>query len=458
MTDIRTKDFNKSLFSKYQGNCPRYTSYPTALRFHDKFGNDELIHAVRNSPHNELSLYVHIPFCQSLCYYCGCNKIITQNQEKLAQYQQTLLEEIRHRAALFERHSVKQVHFGGGTPNYLSINQLEQIVLTIKELFNVAEDSEISIELDPRILDTSYIDHLAALGVNRLSLGIQDTNIEVQQAINRVQSTDKIQHLIWHAKWRGIQTINLDLIYGLPFQSTQSFLKTLQDVAYLDADRISLFGYAHLPNKFAAQRKIKESWLPNTESRLELMIMAAQVLEACGYQQIGIDHFSKPQDPLSQAKKKRQLGRNFQGYIASKGFDLLGLGLTSISHINNVYCQNQKSLSAYQTSIKESKHAVEKGLKLSTEDQLRAYVISELMCNLFIDKKEIEELFEIDFNQHFKDEINVLGDFEQDGILINHFGYIQVFDEARLLVRRVCQVFDQYTHHSESQQIASRII
>ncbi|XOV79867.1 MAG: oxygen-independent coproporphyrinogen III oxidase [Aestuariibacter sp.] len=458
LTELTSNSLPESIISKYQGRGPRYTSYPTALQFHQQFSNDEFVQAVRTSPNENLSIYVHIPFCRSLCYYCGCNKIVTQNALKVSRYNEALREEVAHRSQLFQRHKVQQLHFGGGTPNYLHVDELADLVNTIKQHFNMTADCEISIELDPRLLDESYIDAVASMGFNRISLGIQDTNPEVQVAINRVQSTEKIQKLLRHARKVGIASINLDLIFGLPFQSAQNFRKTLQDVAEFDADRIALFNYAHMPEKFAAQRKIKSSWLPAADTKLELLQMAEKALEEDGYLQIGMDHFARPDDTLIKARNSRQLGRNFQGYTACKGLDLLGLGLTAISHINNVYSQNCKSLSDYEHAVDTCKHAVERGLWLSKEDQLRAHVISELMCNMYVDKKAVEALFNIHFDQYFDRELSTLASFEEDGLLHDQQDHIQVYEKAKILLRSVCKVFDQYLDVGQEQKVASRII
>lgn len=293
------------------------------------------IQAIEKSQNRELSLYVHIPFCHSLCYYCGCNKIVTRHREKADTYLEYLAKEIALQAPLFEAYTVKQLHWGGGTPSFLTHPQITKLVCLLKDKFNFSDDLEMSIEIDPREIEMGLADHLHSLGFNRLSLGVQDLDLKVQQAINRVQSTEFIGNFIKHAKTVGFQSINIDLIYGLPHQTLENFGKTLVKAHEWDVDRISLFSYAHLPSRFAAQRKLRDEWLPNTQEKFALMKLAIKTLCDFGYDFVGMDHFAKPNDVLSLAQNEGILHRNFQGYTTKGGCDLLGVGVSSISAIGN---------------------------------------------------------------------------------------------------------------------------
>jgi oxygen-independent coproporphyrinogen-3 oxidase len=315
-----------------------------------------------------------------------------------------------------------------------------------------------SIEIDPREIELDLIDHLKYLGFNRISIGVQDTNSDVQQAINRQQSLSFIKQIITRARELRFNSVNIDLIYGLPHQTQESFAQTLLDAKNLNADRISLFSYGHLPSRFPAQRKIKEQWLPKTEGKFSLMKQAINKLTQMGYELLGMDHFAKPNDELAIAQKNGVLHRNFQGYTTLKDCNLLGLGVSAISSIDNIYSQNHKVLKDYYTGIDKHHHAIERGLSLEKDDLIRQAVISELMCNLFLDKKLIEQRFSIDFNQYFASELISLETFEEDNLLINREAYIQISNRARLLVRNICMSFDAYMKRHLNQQRFSRII
>jgi len=450
--------FNERLIRKYSISGPRYTSYPTALEFKDDFTDKEFRNAAILAVNPELAIYIHIPFCHSLCYYCGCNKIITRNKEKISRYVRYLTKEIILRASLFKNHKVIQIHFGGGTPNMLSIRELNQIIDTIRDSYNVVKDAEVSVELDPRETDKSYVSELAANGVNRISMGVQDTNEEVQIAINRVQATDHVQNLITAASDAGIRSINLDLVYGLPMQNLERFAHTLKDVKALNPDRVSLFNYAHMPSKFPAQRKIKSEWLPSPEDKFQLMRLAITELSQAGYLMIGMDHFAKPEDELSLALEEKRLGRNFQGYTTLRYSDLVGFGVSAISSICNVYSQNLKNPSDYYKQLDEQQNGVERGLVMTNEDQLRGFVIRDLMTNLFLDIKETEELFEVNFHRHFADEIAQLQPFVDDGLVMISKDAIEVSENARLLIRNVCMVFDEYLEKYQQGERFSKVI
>ena len=453
-----TQFFDSALLNKYNASGPRYTSYPTALEFHDQFTDENFVKAVATSPNRELSLYVHIPFCHSLCYYCGCNKVITRHRDKADTYLEFLAEEIAARAPLFEHYTVKQLHWGGGTPSFLRHEQITKLVTLLKEKFTFAEQIEMSIEIDPREIEFNLADHLYSLGFNRLSIGVQDIDEKVQKAINRVQSTEFIEKFIAHAKKVGFTSINIDLIYGLPHQTINTFTRTLNKAHEMDVDRISLFSYAHLPSRFAAQRKLRDEWLPSVAEKFSLMKLAIEKLCAFGYDFIGMDHFAKPNDELSIAQKNGALHRNFQGYTTKGNCDLLGLGVSSISAIGRSFSQNSRVLKDYYNAINNNKHAQVKGVDLSTDDIIRGEVIRELMCNLYLDKHYINAKFAIDFNDYFADDIMLLQTFIDDGLVTNTVDSIQVAQKARLLIRNICMSFDAYMKHHINQQRFSRVI
>ncbi|WP_133469556.1 oxygen-independent coproporphyrinogen III oxidase [Paraglaciecola marina] len=450
--------FDQALLKKYNTSGPRYTSYPTALEFSDTFTNQDFVAAIQNSISPDLSLYLHIPFCHSLCYYCGCNKIVTRQKHKADIYLDYLSKDIINRARLCTNKIIRQLHFGGGTPSYLSQQQLTRIIGLLKKQFKFADDIEMSIEIDPREIELELIEHLYSLGFNRISVGVQDTNVKVQQAINRTQSFEFIKQIISRAKSIGFDSVNIDLIYGLPYQTEQSFKQTLLDAQALEADRISLFSYAHLPSRFAAQRKIKDEWLPKAAEKFSLMKQAINTLRQQGYELIGMDHFAKANDELAIAQKKGVLHRNFQGYTTFKNCNLLGFGVSAISAVDNTYSQNCKVLKEYYQSIDEGQQAIEKGLILSQDDLIRQRVISELMCNLYVNKKQVSAQFEIDFDQYFAEEIDSLKIFERDNLLINRGSNIQISPSARLLVRNICMSFDAYMKKHLNQQRFSRVI
>jgi oxygen-independent coproporphyrinogen-3 oxidase len=396
-----------------------------------------------------LSLYVHIPFC----YYCGCNKVITRHRGKADTYLEYLAQEIALQAPLFTDYTVKQLHLGGGTPSFLTHKKITTLANLLKEKFSFSDVLEMSIEIDPREIEMNLAEHLFSLGFNRLSLGVQDLDLKVQEAINCVQSTQFIGDFIGHAKAVGFKSINIDLIYGLPHQTLENFAKTLDKAHEWDVDRISLFSYAHIPSRFAAQRKLCDEWLPNTEEKFALMKLAIETLCNYGNDFIGMDHFAKPNDELSIAQGNGTLYRNFQGYTTKGGCDLLGLGVSSISAIGNSFSQNIKDLKAYYQAIETQQHAQVKGVSLSQDD-----IIRELMCNLFLDKNKISEKYNIDFDSYFSDDLPLLDTFIADELLVNTADSIQVAQKARLLIRIVCISFDAYMKKHINQQRCSRVI
>ncbi|XQW84987.1 oxygen-independent coproporphyrinogen III oxidase [Thalassotalea piscium] len=452
------KFFDKGLLKKYNTSGPRYTSYPTALEFSDHFTHQDFVTAIDNSTNNDLSLYVHIPFCHSLCYYCGCNKVVTRHRGKADDYLTILAKEIASRAPLFKDYTVRQLHWGGGTPSFLTHEQITRLVSLLKQAFNFADELEMSIEIDPREIDMNLADHLFQLGFNRLSLGVQDIDEKVQKAINRPQSTEFISDFIAHAKEVGFKSINVDLIYGLPHQTIETFTRTIDKANEMEVDRISLFSYAHLPSRFAAQRKLRDEWLPDATEKFALMKLAIEKLCDYGYEFIGMDHFAKPTDELAIAQKEGHLHRNFQGYTTKGSCDLLGLGVSSISAIGDSYSQNIKSLVPYYQAVESQGHALEKGLSLTADDIIRGDVIRELMCNYYLDKLQINEKYNIEFNQYFAEDLLLLNTFINDELVENSENFIAVSQKARLLIRNICMTFDAYMKQHINQQRFSRVI
>ncbi|NMP16888.1 oxygen-independent coproporphyrinogen III oxidase [Thalassotalea sp. Y01] len=446
------------MLSKYDVSGPRYTSYPTAVEFSDDFQNSDLVNAIAASDTDDLSLYLHIPFCHSLCYYCGCNKIVTRHKEKADEYIDYLCREIDARAPLVSNKTVKQMHWGGGTPTFLSKQQISRLVDKLKSAFQFDPNIEMGIEVDPREIELDLVDHLYQVGFNRLSIGVQDVDSKVQKAINRLQSTEFIIDLVKRAKKVGFDSVNIDLIYGLPHQTTTSFANTIAAVKNIDPDRISLFSYAHLPSRFAAQRKIRDQWLPSSAQKLELMQFAIESLVDMGYEFIGMDHFAKPDDELAKAQCQGTLHRNFQGYTTLGDCDLLALGVSAISAMGQSFSQNVKTLKEYYQAIDGYGQPLEKGIVTNTDDVIRAFVIRQLMCNFRVDKHDVEQRFNIVFDDYFADDLQTLLVFINDGLLVNDNNAIVVNAKARLLIRNICMSFDAYLKTKLHQQRFSKVI
>ncbi|GAB3532273.1 oxygen-independent coproporphyrinogen III oxidase [Photobacterium alginatilyticum] len=450
--------WDQALIEKYNYSGPRYTSYPTALEFHEAFTPAEFDMACAQYPDRNLSLYVHIPFCHKLCYYCGCNKIITRHQHKADQYLDALEQEIRQRAALLGERNVSQLHWGGGTPTFLTKPQVSRLMGLLRELFNFAPDAEISIEVDPREIDLDMLDHLRAEGFNRLSIGVQDFNKEVQKLVNREQDEEFIFAMVERAKELGFRSTNLDLIYGLPKQNRELFAKTLEQVLAMKPGRLSIFNYAHMPTLFAAQRKINEADLPAAKEKLAILQDTIATLTGVGYQFIGMDHFALPDDELAVAQRNGILHRNFQGYTTQGDCDLLGLGVSAISMIGDCYAQNQKELKKYYASVNDKREALWKGVSLDADDLLRREVIKALICNFQLDKHDIEQRFDLDFDTYFAEDLALLQTFINDELVTVDERYIQVELKGRLLIRNICMCFDKYLRDRARQQQFSRVI
>ncbi|MGB5144347.1 MAG: oxygen-independent coproporphyrinogen III oxidase [Shewanella indica] len=450
--------WDQSMIEKYNYSGPRYTSYPTALEFDDSFTEGDLLSAIAGSKSDKLSLYIHIPFCAKLCYYCGCNKVITRHQHKADQYIEYLAAEIVKRAPLFKHYTVTQMHWGGGTPTFLNPEQIIKLSSLLKSHFNFAEQGEYSIEVDPREIELSMLDALKEAGFNRISIGVQDFNKEVQVAVNREQDEDFIFALIKKAKEMGFVSTNVDLIYGLPHQTPETFAETIQRILDLSPDRLSVFNYAHLPARFAAQRKIKDEHLPSPQQKLDMLHQTIETLTDAGYQYIGMDHFAKPDDELAKLQREGRLHRNFQGYTTQEECDLLGLGVSSISQIGDCYAQNQKDIRPYYEAIDEQGHALWKGCKLNRDDEIRRAVIKQLICHFELDMAKMEQQLGIQFEDYFAEDLKLLQTFIDDKLVNIENRQISISPTGRLLIRNICICFDVYFREKARQQQFSRVI
>lgn len=454
----QTQLWDQALIEKYNYSGPRYTSYPTALEFNESFNEQDFITAATRYHDRPLSLYIHIPFCHKLCYFCGCNKLITRQTHKVTQYLDALDVEIESRAPLFKNRTLSQMHWGGGTPTFLTDEEIARLMASLKQHFHFADDAELSIEIDPREITPDTIDHLANLGFNRLSMGIQDFNHEIQNLINREQDENLIRQLIKQARKNHFASISLDLIYGLPKQTVASFTETLNKVIDISPDRLSVFNYAHLPSRFAAQRKIKDHDLPNASEKLQILQTSIEKLTQSGYQFIGMDHFAKPSDELAIAQQQNKLHRNFQGYTTQGEADLLGLGVSAISMLGDSYAQNQKDLKIYQNQIATKGNGLWKGFNLSLDDKIRRDVIKQLICHFYLDKTTIEQQYHIVFDDYFAQDLALLKPLESDGLVTISQHVIKVQPKGHLLIRNICMCFDTYMRRMARQQQFSRVI
>ncbi|QTP57367.1 oxygen-independent coproporphyrinogen III oxidase [Billgrantia antri] len=450
--------FDRPLVEKYDRPGPRYTSYPTAPQFHTAFAEDDYRAAAERSNRvaapKPLSVYVHIPFCKSLCYYCACNKIITHNTERAAEYLDWLKQEIRVQGALFdETRRMTQLHLGGGTPTYLSNAQLGELMAALDEAFHFAEPEarEFSLEVDPRTVTPEQIHELKALGFNRLSFGVQDFDPDVQKAVNRVQSEEQVVELVAAAREAGFQSVSVDLIYGLPLQTVASFDATLAKIIALRPDRIAAYSYAHLPELFKAQRLIRPEDMPPPERKLELLELTIRRLTAAGYVYIGMDHFALPDDELSLARENGTLQRNFQGYSTHADCDMIGLGITSIGKVGDSYSQNVKETAQYQAHLEAGRLPVMRGYRLNDDDRLRRDVINALMCHGRIDFAAIEARHDVVFRDYFADALAQLEEMQADGLLTISDGAIEVLPAGRLMMRNMAMAFDAYLKPEENR-------
>ena len=446
--------FDFDLIQKYDQAVPRYTSYPPATELREDFNPLEwqLAIASSNERQSPLSLYFHIPFCQSACYFCGCNVIVSNHKDIAKNYLYYLGQEINHTSSFIDsKRKVMQLHWGGGTPNYLSIEQVDFLWNKINQHFSFEDNAEISIEINPRYVDKNYIFFLRSLGFNRISFGIQDFNPTVQQAVNRVQPEKLLFEVMDWIKEAGFESVNVDLIYGLPFQTLQTFEDTIYKTLRLEPDRIAIFNLAYVPWMKPVQKNIPQFALPKPHEKLEIWQMAIEELTDNGYVFIGMDHFAKPNDELAIAQQNHALKRNFQGYTTKPEAELYGFGLTSISMLEDTYVQNHKRLKEYYQAIDDGILPVSKGFKLSRDDILRRDVIMQIMSNFQLNKLDIESRYHIDFDTYFEEELSAMHPLIKDGLVDISSHYIEVRNLGRLLVRNVAYLFDSHTVQKTEQ-------
>ncbi len=454
--------FDAELIRRYDGRGPRYTSYPTALQFTPDIDGAAYMENARRSNANglPLSLYLHVPFCHQLCYYCGCNKIVTRNESRVQRYLDALETEIALQGDLFDRSRlVEQLHFGGGTPTYLDAQQLQRLFDVINAYFSLddSDERQYSIEVDPRTVDRVRMGELESLGFNRLSLGIQDFDPTVQHAINRIQPLEDVRELVADARDHGFDSISFDLIYGLPHQSESGFDRTLDATLDMRPERLSVYNYAHLPERFKGQRMIDEDHLPSADEKLAILGRAIERLTEAGYIYIGMDHFALPDDELATAREDGSLQRNFQGYSTHWHCDLVALGVSSIGSIGSLYAQNTVSTRDYEESLERGELPISKGLIVDPDDQLRAAVIQSLMCYDHLAYAAFEERFDIDFRRYFGDELARLDDMEADGLLKRCEREIRILPKGRFLLRNIAMIFDRYLAAAPAERFSKAI-
>lgn len=446
-------DFDK--FTKYSKPGPRYTSYPTALEFNESFTHKEYEKVLSSQDSSRpLSLYFHLPFCRSACYFCGCNTIFTSKEDKKERYIKYLdreMEILSHH--LDTSRPILQLHFGGGTPTFFNHLQLQQIIDNIKKYFkNFRSDAEISCEIDPRFLTNEQLDVLVNAGFNRISYGVQDFNEDIQKIIHRVQPYELTKNVMKMAREKGIKSINMDLIYGLPYQNLSSFKRTLELAFSLNPDRFAVFNYAHVPWMKKTMRKFDETTMPSPKVKLNILKYTIDFFANNGYKMIGMDHFAKPEDELFLAIEKGELHRNFQGYTTKGGADLIGIGVTSIGEGESHYVQNFKDLKEYEEAIDKGILPVQRGVSLNEDDRLRKAVIMELMSNFKLNIENIQNRFHIDFFAYFKNELTKLKEFEDEDLLKIDQKSIQVSTTGALLIRNICMPFDAYSNKIPQNQ------
>ncbi|KRB66329.1 oxygen-independent coproporphyrinogen III oxidase [Noviherbaspirillum sp. Root189] len=450
--------FDAALIRKLSRQGPRYTSYPTADRFTDGFGMGDYMQAVNSvramGARNPLSLYVHIPFCDKLCYYCACNKIITKNRSKAEVYLTYLKREIDMQGKLAgDLNMVTQLHFGGGTPTYLSDEQMGDLLAHMRRWFRFATDDagEYSIEIDPRTVTLERIRTLRTQGFNRISFGVQDFDPDVQKAVNRIQPEETTLAVMNAAREAGFRSISIDLIYGLPKQNLMTMDRTLTKVIAADPDRISIYNYAHMPALFKSQRRIAEDELPSAETKLDMLSLCIKRLTTAGYVYIGMDHFAKPTDDLAVAQRQGRLHRNFQGYSTHAEAEMISCGVSAISAVGSTYSQNEKTLDAYYERIEQGELPIARGIKLNVDDLLRRIIIQMLMCNFELSIASLEVAYPITFANYFAKELEQLRVMEQDSLLTIDPEWLTVSPKGRLLIRNICMVFDRYL--GEKQEV-----
>jgi oxygen-independent coproporphyrinogen-3 oxidase len=455
--------FDPTLIAKYDQSGPRYTSYPTAVQFHGGFDAQDyraVAHA-SNDPGKPLSLYFHLPFCDTVCFYCACNKIATKDRSRATDYLLQLYKEIEMQGRLFDRsRRVKQLHWGGGTPTFISHDEMRELMRVTGEYFSLLDDDdgEYSIEIDPREATGDTVALLRDIGFNRMSLGVQDLDERVQKAVNRIQSESQTMTVLEAARGEGFRSVSIDLIYGLPLQSVASFQRTLDRIIEVEPDRLSVFNYAHLPERFKPQRRINAVELPAPQEKLEILGMTIERLTEAGYVYIGMDHFARPEDELTLAQKSGTLYRNFQGYSTHADCDLVAMGVTSIGMVGPTYSQNVRSIEEYYQRLSEGLLPVFRGFKLNRDDLIRRDVITRLICHFALDFAGLQSVWGIRFADYFAEELKRLQDMAEDGLLTLDNTGIRVRPPGRLLIRNVCMVFDAYLDSKQSRNSFSKVI
>jgi oxygen-independent coproporphyrinogen-3 oxidase len=451
-------EFDAALIKRQSQLGPRYTSYPTADRFSESFDYGDYLQAVSNVRNrgglHPLSLYLHIPFCDTVCYYCACNKIVTRNREKAATYLSYLKREIALQGQLFAGcNHVEQLHLGGGTPTYLTNEQMADLMAHLRRCFQFAPDAvgEYSIEVDPRTVSVERVHALRQQGFNRISLGVQDFNADVQKAVNRIQPEQETRAIIQAARDAGFRSVSIDLIYGLPRQSQATMEDTLERVIAASPDRLSIYNYAHLPHLFKPQRRILDAELPAPDEKLRMMSLCIDKLCAAGYVYIGMDHFAKPDDELAVAQRQGRLHRNFQGYSTHADADLVSCGVSAISAVGLTYSQNVKTLDAYYSHLDRNELPISRGIRLSMDDVLRRLIIQMLMCNFELSITAVEQAYPITFAAYFESELAQLRKLEEEGLLSIDSEWISVSPRGRLLIRNICMVFDRYLQSRQAE-------
>jgi len=452
-----------ALLRSHDVNGPRYTSYPTADRFVEAFGEADLKQwlARRNigGISQPLSVYVHLPFCDTLCYYCGCNKVVTRDHGRSAKYIKYLEKELALLAPLLQGdRRIVQLHWGGGTPTFLARAEMAELWEALKRHFELAPGCESSLEVDPRRVEPGTMSFLAGLGFNRLSVGVQDFDPEVQKAVHRIQSEEVTRRVIDEARASGFRSVNMDLIYGLPKQTLESFGRTLDRTIAIAPDRIALYSYAHLPHVFMPQRRIAQADLPAAEVKLQILTTAIERLTGAGYVYIGMDHFARPDDELAVAQRQGRLHRNFQGYSTHPDCDLVGLGISAIGRVGPTYYQNVKRLDEYYGALDAGRLPVARGIELAPDDLVRRAVIQALICQFCVSIESIELAYLIDFRKYFAGELKALEGLARDGLAELDGDWIRVTPRGRLLVRSVCMVFDRYLRETRQRASYSKVI
>lgn len=462
MSASQSIDFDLDLIHRYNTAGPRYTSYPTAVQFHDGFTAERYQQIARetNASGRPLSLYFHIPFCDTVCYYCACNKVVTKDRTRSRGYLDSLYQEMALQGDLFDRsRPVTQLHWGGGTPTFISHDEMTELMGKTAEHFGLLDDDtgEYSIEIDPREVRDETLALLRQLGFNRISLGVQDFDEKVQKAVNRVQSESLVRNVLDEARRLGFRSTSVDLIYGLPHQNIETFGNTIERIIDMDPARISVFNYAHLPDRFKPQRRIADADLPTPSEKLAILQQTISQLTKAGYVYIGMDHFAKPDDELAVAQRDHTLYRNFQGYSTHSDCDLIGLGSTSVGVVGNSYSQNQHKLDDYYAAMGDKRLAVFRGVELDQDDLIRRDVITRLICHFELAFGDIEKAHDIRFGDYFAQELDDLKVMESDGLINLGADQISVRPAGRLLIRNICMSFDRYLREASEQRF-SRVI